>query len=389
MLLHIGQTEIDTDKVRAWVNSSRGRKLAFWLTAAAVVLLPLTAWWAFGGSGRRVDDGARVVLYTTADDPVVQKVLAAFKAAEPGIDVRIVTDTEATRGALMERVLSERAKPKADVWWSSEVIGTIKLAEAGALMPWASKAETTITGGWPARLRPADRRWYGFAQRARVIAFNTSQLNKTRAPTKLRDLLRADLKGKVGMANPRFGTTRAHMAYLVHMAGEEEFRAWLKAMKENGLEIYPSNSAVVQALGRGDIVVGLTDTDDVWSGQREKMSVDLVYEGADTPRDTPPGRLKPKTGQIPSKGTLVLPNSAARILGSPNAIAAGKFADFLLSDKVEEILAESDSRNVPIRAELAKKYKDLAIPVPADVDFAAVAKSEEAAMRIVDEILGK
>ena len=103
MIFHIGQHEVDTVKVRAWVNSSRGRTVAFWLTAAAVVLLPLMAWWAFGGSGRKVDDGTKVVLYTTADEPLVQKVVDAFKA-QTGVDVRIVTDTEATRGSLALRL---------------------------------------------------------------------------------------------------------------------------------------------------------------------------------------------------------------------------------------------------------------------------------------------
>jgi hypothetical protein len=53
------------------------------------------------------------------------------------------------------------------------------------------------------------------------------------------------------------------------------------------------------------------------------------------------------------------------------------------------MLAESESRNVPIRPDLAKKFKDLAIPTPAEVDYAKVAEAEEAAIRIIDEILGK
>jgi iron(III) transport system substrate-binding protein len=388
MIFHIGQHEVDTVKVRAWVNSSRGRTVAFWLTAAAVVLLPLMAWWAFGGSGRKVDDGTKVVLYTTADEPLVQKVVDAFKA-QTGVDVRIVTDTEATRGSLALRLESEKASPRADVWWSSEVVGTIKLSQSGVLAPWASKAEVTVPGGWPKHLRPADRKWYGFAQRARVIAFNTGQLNKARAPMRMRDLLRPDLAGKVGIADPHFGTTRSHMAYLYHIAGEAEFRAWFQALRANRVQILASNSAVVQALGRGDIAVGLTDTDDVWVGQREKWPVDLVYEGADTLRETTMIKQKPGTGLIPSLGTLVLPNTVGRVLASPNATAGNKLADFLLSPEVEQMLAESESRNVPIRPDLAKKFKDLAIPTPAEVDYAKVAEAEEAAIRIIDEILGK
>jgi iron(III) transport system substrate-binding protein len=385
MLFHVGDKEIDTEKVRAWVNSSRGRTLAFWLTAVAVVLLPLTAWWAFGGSGKPTDDGTQVVLYTSADEPLVKAVLDAFKA-ETGVEVKVVTDTEATRGAVAQRLLAEKDRPRADVWWSSEVVGTIKLAQAGVLAPWASKAEATFPGGWPDHLRPADRRWYGFAQRARVIAFNTAQVNRERAPKTLRDLLRPDLAGKVGLANPRFGTTRTHLAYLLHLAGEAEFRAFLQALKDQRVQILPSNSAVVQALGRGDLAVGLTDTDDVWAGQREKWPIDLVYESVDDARAIAAIATKPGKGLLPSKGTLVLPNTVGRVTGSPNAQAGDRLAEFLLSERVERMLAESESRNVPIRPDLAKAFKGLAIPTPANPDYAAVAAAEEAAIRIFDEI---
>ena len=41
MIFHIAEKEIDTEKIRMWVNSSRGRTPAFWLTAGAVVLLAI------------------------------------------------------------------------------------------------------------------------------------------------------------------------------------------------------------------------------------------------------------------------------------------------------------------------------------------------------------
>jgi ABC-type Fe3+ transport system substrate-binding protein len=89
---------------------------------------------------------------------------------------------------------------------------------------------------------------------------------------------------------------------------------------------------------------------------------------------------------------LVLPNSVGRILGSPHAKAGNRLADFLLSEKVEEMLAQSDSRNIPVRPALIKKYQALAIPAPAapaEADYAAIARAEEAAARIVGDILGR
>ncbi len=384
MIFHIAEKEIDTEKIRMWVNSSRGRTLAFWLTAGAVVLLPLMAWFAFGGrTGRTVDDGTKVTLYTTADEPLVQAVVALFES-KTGVKVNVVTDTEATRGSLQQRVSSEKPRPRADVWWSSEVVGTVQLAKEGVLAAYASPSEATVPGGWPQNLRPKDMRWYGFAERARVIAFRTSSIQKAQAPTKLRDLTRPQYKNKVGMANPRFGTTRSHLAFIVATSGEVEARAWLKAMVDNGVQIFPSNSAVVQAVSRGDVIIGLTDTDDVWAGKKQDWPVDLVYETPDKPKD--------KFTGLKSLGPLVLPNTVGRIVGSPNPTAGARLTDFLLSAEVEELLAQSDSHNVPIRADLAKKYPLYAVPAsspPAAVDYVDVARNEAIAQKIADDVLPK
>ena len=92
---------------------------------------------------------------------------------------------------------------------------------------------------------------------------------------------------------------------------------------------------------------------------------------------------------LPSLGPLLIPNTVGRIVGSPNAIAGDKLADFLLSAKVEQILAESVSRNIPIRAELAKKYPGIAVANEAPVDWAAVARHEAQALQIADAVLPK
>ena len=382
MIFHVGEREIDTQKIRRWVNSSRGRTIAFWAAPPAVLIMLFTLWSVFGPStGRTNDDGSRVVLYTSADDYVVAAVVEAFKA-ETGIRVDVVTDTEATRGSVAQRVLAEKDKPRGDVWWASEVLTSVGLAEQRALAAWSTRAEATMAGGWPRNLRPADSRWYGFAQRGRVIAYSTRAFaNKNLVPTRLRDLTKPEFRGKVGIANPRFGTTRTHLAYLVATHGAAPVQQWLREMVDNGLKVLPSNSAVVQALAQGDIIVGLTDTDDVWAGQAQQWPVDLVYEAPDRPRE--------KFVGLPSPGPLLIPNTVGRMVGSPNAIAGDKLADFLLSEKVEKFLAESTSRNIPIRPDLAKKYPAIAVANEAPVDWTQVARHEVQALQIADAVLPK
>ena len=56
-----------------------------------------------------------------------------------------------------------------------------------------------------------------------------------------------------------------------------------------------------------------------------------------------------------------------------HANEAAELIDFLLSAHVERMLAESDSHNAPVRAELAAEFARYAIPEPLAVDYGAVA----------------
>jgi iron(III) transport system substrate-binding protein len=355
------------------------------LWTAAVLSMSLAVWWVArrNTAAHPEDTSSDVVLYTSVDTMVYQPIIAEFEH-QTGIKVKVVPDTEATKTAgLVARLISERAKPRADVWWSSEPMGSVTLGQAGILEPFVSRAETDFKEGWPTYLRAKDKTWYGFAQRARVIAYNTNRVSKANIPTTLRDLTKDKWRGKVGMARPQFGTTRTHIAALVAIHGLAATREWLQAMMDNGLRLYDGNSAVVMALANGEIEVGLTDTDDVWSAQREHQPVELVYESVDKP--VAPGGFPIKG--LPSIGPLVIPNTVGKIRGSPHPNEAGKLADFLLGSTVESMLAESDSRNIPIRPELAKKFDRQTVPNPAQVDAKQVAEALPQADKLIAELI--
>ena len=53
-------------------------------------------------------------------------------------------------------------------------------------------------------------------------------------------------------------------------------------------------------------------------------------------------------------GTLLIPNTVVLIKGGPNPEAAKKLIDFLLSSKVEEMLAHCESRQIPLRPDVKR-----------------------------------
>lgn len=378
------------DKWRAFVAWWRALpratqwQIAWGLCGLAALSMSAAAWYLFrlNSAAHPEENTSGVVLYTSVDSNLVQPIVDKFKE-QTGIEVKVQGDTEATKTTgLVARLISERSRPRADVWWSSEPMGSVRLGQSGLLEPYVSKAETEFKQGWPSYLRARDKTWYGFAQRVRVIGYNTNRIAKINVPTTLRDLTKDKWRGKVGMARPQFGTTQTHIAFLVSTHGLAATREWLQAMLDNGLRLYDGNSAVATALANGEIEIGLTDSDDVYAAKREHSPVDMVYESVDKP--VAPGAFPIKG--LPSVGPLVIPNTVGKIRGCPHPNEAGKLADFLLSATVESMLAESDSHNIPIRPELAKKFDIATVADPAQVDAALVAGALPQADKLIAEL---
>lgn len=341
------------------------------------------------GSCRRKPAANEIVLYSSVDEPLLREVMDVYAREHDG-RVLLVGDTEATKTAgLLQRLIAERDNPRCDVWWSNEVFSTIGLAKQGLLEPLAIAAELRSLG-WPAELIGAGDQWIGFAQRARVIVYNTDRVAKEKAPTALTDLLKPEFKDRVGIARPQFGTTRGHVAALVAAHGPERTREFLGALKAHGLRQYDGNSMIVKAVAQGEIDVGLTDTDDVFAGQRNGWKVDFTLERVDD--------AGASSGSIPSVGPLVIPNTVARIKNGPESRAAKSsgssttatdaLVSFLLSEKLERLLAASEARNISVRPGLAAQVQTVAIPRPMNVRLEDVEAKIDEALAIVAETLG-
>jgi iron(III) transport system substrate-binding protein len=322
-----------------------------------LLILGLSVALAGCGSSQR----NQVVVYSALDREFAEPVLKDY---EKKTHVNIVAkfDIESTKTVgLTQLIIAEAARPRCDLFWNNEILNTLRLKNKGLLVPFHPSWAAQI----PPEFKDADGTWYGFAARARVLLVNTEVVPEKERPTSIRDLTKPQWKGRIGLAKPLFGTTATHAACLFAVWGDQEARRFFSELKANDAQILSGNKQVAQAVSKGQIAFGLTDTDDALGEIEANQPVTIVYP------DREPGQL----------GTLFIPNTLAIIKGAPHQQAAEALAEYLLSPEVERGLAEGPSAQIPLNATVTTPLR---VETPRTVH--AMPVDFEAAARIWDDV---
>ncbi len=298
-----------------------------------------------------------VVVYTSVDDVFARPICEKFQK-QSGIKVKLVPDTEETKSTgLLNRLIAEKKRPQADVFWSGDPIRAAILKNKGISAAYHSPS----AAGLPKEYSDPEGYWTGFSARAKIILYNKDLCPPGKEPTSIFDFMNPTWSGKTCMANPLFGTTSMFAAALFDALGEDMARTWFGAASANGVKVLSSNGEVKRAVASGDYALGLTDTDDAAEALKDGKPVGVVYPDSQ------------------ATGTLLIPNAAVLIAKGPNGENGRKFIDYLLTPEVEKALAEGEAAQIPLRS---------GVPVPAGmktlqdikqmkVDYAKVAKKLE------------
>ena len=139
--------------------------------------------------------------------------------AKTGVKVLPLYDTEETKTAgLTARLVAEKARPKADVFWSSDTSRAVALVDQGLTTAYVPRTAAAI----PDRYKSADGMWTGFGARIRVILYNTETVQPGEVPRSILDLTQPRWKGRFAIANPHFGTMSFQAAALFVEVGRRQ-----------------------------------------------------------------------------------------------------------------------------------------------------------------------
>jgi iron(III) transport system substrate-binding protein len=299
--------------------------------AAAFRILATVAPIVFVGCGTREQSQTAdrtVTVYVSTDRVFSEPVLREYER-RTGVRVNAVYDTEETKSTgLANRLIAEKPRPQADVFWSNEPVRTLVLKSREVLASYRSPSAEGI----PAALVDPDGYWTGFSARMRVIAYNTALVKPEEAPRSVFDLTDPKWRGQAAMADPRFGSTSFHVAALYALAGDEKMDDFFRRLKANGVKVVDGNSVVRDLVARGEVKVGLTDTDDVNVGIEDGQPIAMVLPDA------------------AGFGVPMMPNMLSLIADAPHPDEGRKLIDYLLSSDVERQLAQSEAVQIPLHA---------------------------------------
>ncbi len=110
----------------------------------------------------------------------------------------------------------------------------------------------------PARFRADDGRWVGVIGRQRVLIYNTDQVTPGDLPKSVFDLTKPQYQGKVAVA-PTNASFQDFIAGMTQLVGDVKTKGWLDGMAANDAKAYAKNSAIADAVARGEIPYGLVN----------------------------------------------------------------------------------------------------------------------------------
>jgi iron(III) transport system substrate-binding protein len=199
--------------------------------------------------------------------------------------------------------------------------------------------------------------WTGFSARARVLQVHHKAGQK---PASILAYTDPRWKGKSVIANPLFGTTTDLVAAVYTLWGDTRAQKFLEDMKRNEVKISTSNGESADWVALGQFAFSIVDSDDANNRIRQNKPVEMIY----------PDQGKDEIG------TLIMPNVALLIKGSPHPENARKLIDYLLSKETERKLAFADCAQIPLHpgVEVPPNVPKIEAIKVMSVDYARVAQ---------------
>jgi iron(III) transport system substrate-binding protein len=189
-----------------------------------------------------------IVIYSGRAESLVAPLFEEF-TAETGIPVSVRYGDTAELAA---QLLEEGDRTPAQVYFAQDAGALGAVAAAGLFAPLPSAALDRV----PADYRGADGTWTGVTGRARVIAYDSNQVEAADVPTSVFELTDPKWKGQVAIA-PTNASFQSFVTAMRISQGDEVTKQWLEGLVANDVKRYEKNGQILEAVNAGQVQLGL------------------------------------------------------------------------------------------------------------------------------------
>ena len=216
------------------------------------------------------DDGGTVVLYSGRTENLVKPVLDRF-SEETGIDVEVRYGNTSDLALLIEE---EGDQAPADVFLSQSPGAVGYLDQRGLLGTLAEDVVDLV----PEQFHAGDGSWVGVLGAPSACSPSTPQIvPEEELPSSVVDLTGEEWSGRIGIA-PSNASFQDFVSAMRIELGDQATSEWLEGIAANDPVTFANNSAIVAAVGRGEIDVGLVNHYYVY----QALAEDPDFPGATT-----------------------------------------------------------------------------------------------------------
>ncbi len=259
--------------------------------------------------------GGELTIYSGRNEELVGKLIEQYqKETGTRVNVRYGDSAE------LAQTIREEANSPADVFFAQDAGSLGALAAEDRLQ----KLPDSILNRVDERFRSPEGEWVGASGRARVVVYNTRTLTETDLPGTIFGFTDPKWKGRLGWA-PTNGSFQAFVTALRVLEGEDRARQWLEGIKANEPTVYENNTAIVKAVGAGEIDAGFVNHYYLFrelKEQGESFAARNYYLKNGDP------------------GALINVAGAGILKSTQRQAAAEQFVAFLLSDAAQQYFAD-------------------------------------------------
>ena len=262
-------------------------------------------------------EGKTVTVYSGRGEDLIAAVFEAFETATGAtVDVRYGGSDEM---ALL--IDTEGDRSPADVFISQSPGAVGFLDQNDRLTTMSDDVLQRV----PDTYRADDGTWVGLTGRVRVLVYNTDLVSVDELPGSVLDLTDPAYAGKVGVA-PSNGSFQDFVTAMRADLGDDATLEWLEGLAANDSPNYAKNSAIVDAVSRGEVAMGLVN---------HYYLAEALEEDPDLPAANhvfPDGDL----------GSLLIVSAAGVVDSTDDREAAEALIAFLLSDDAQRMSADAE-----------------------------------------------